>query len=295
MNTKHLESVIDSMKFLIPMIQDIISDIENDNGYIKFSSQGIALVTRDGLPPWSSFYEDPLKMRGLINRALFEPEELSQLQQAIQTSTPEQVQELKLDLQRKVIDEMRDLEIYPSLESSSPDQVATVLSAIDATEKTQLDIKFHFLLYSTLTHVHHYLALLTYGRNLCDLVADAKSGDDDAFCKVVRIDRTSLFGIAYFQKRLIRAQVEGDPQFLKKLANAVQAKPLGAKYSHKMLMFVFAILDDEGLLYELSRDKLMTICEELGVYGYDFGVEDPESLRSLLNKYRRRTRRQNQI
>lgn len=295
MNTKHLESVIDSMKFLIPEMREIISNIESDNGYLKFPSDVIALMTRDGLPPWSSFYEDPMKMRGLAIRALVDPKELCRIEQAVQTSSAEEIQDLKQDIQRQVIEEMRDLEICRGFESDSPDQVAAMLSAMDATEKVQLEINLYRFLYSTVTHLHHYLALLTYGRNICDLVADAKSGDDDAFCKVVRIDRTSLFGIAYFQKRLIRAQVEGDPKFLKKLANAMQAKPLGAKYSHKMLMFVFAILDDEGLLYKLLPDKLMTICEELGVYGYDFGVEDPESLRSLLNKYRRRTRRQNPI
>lgn len=51
------------------------------------------------------------------------------------------------------------------------------------------------LLLGTLTGFFNYFALMIHGRTLCRLVADAKTGDDDAFCKAVQIDRTVLVNV----------------------------------------------------------------------------------------------------
>jgi len=45
------------------------------------------------------------------------------------------------------------------------------------------------------TGFFNYFALMIHGRTLCRLVADAKTGDDDAFCKAVQIDRTVLVNV----------------------------------------------------------------------------------------------------
>ncbi|MCP5345364.1 MAG: hypothetical protein R3F41_04900 [Gammaproteobacteria bacterium] len=134
------------------------------------------------------------------------------------------------------------------------------------------------------------MSLVTFGRHICDLVADAENGDDEAFCKAVQIDKTILFGIPYFHKRLIRAQLGSEPEFLHKLALALESPSLGRRISYPQLMFVFAILDDEGLL-DMPLDELLTFCEELGVYGREYGVEDTESLRKRRKYYRDRTGR----
>lgn len=295
MNANHLLTIVEFMKVLLPGIQDVISDVEGDEGYLNLPEKFSDLLTRDGLPPWSSYYEQPEKMRGFVARSIFSSEELAQLEAEIKSSTPEGIQALRLDIQKLVLDGTGGTHLEEILDSIPPEQAAAMWASMDSNEQTQAEIGLYFIFYSMLTQIHYYFALITYGKNICDLIEEAKAGDDDSFYKVVRIDRTVLFGIPYFQKRLIRAQLGREPEFLRKLSNAIKAKPLGSKYSHKMLMFVFAILDDEGLLNELHQEQLMDICEELGVYGHDYGVDDPASLRKLLNKYKRNTRRQNQI
>tara|TARA_R110001592_G_scaffold284150_1_gene552493 strand:+ start:7227 stop:8114 length:888 start_codon:yes stop_codon:yes gene_type:complete len=295
MNANHLLAIVEFMKFLLPGIQEVISDVEGDEGFLNLPEKFSDLLTRDGLPPWSSYYEQPEKMRGFIAQSLFSSDELAQLEAEIKSSSPEEIQTLRLEIQKKILEGTGSTQVEEVLDSLQPDQAASMWANMEATEQTQAEIGLYFIFYTMLTQIHYYFALITYGKNICDLIEEAKAGVDDSFYKVVRIDRTVLFGIPYFQKRLIRAQLGREPEFLKKLSNAIKAKPLGSKYSHKMLMFVFAILDDEGLLYELSPDQLMDICEDLGVYGHDYGVEDPASLRKLLNKYKRNTRRQNQI
>jgi hypothetical protein len=294
MNIVHLTSVVEFMRLLLPDIQEVITDIEKDGGYLNFADKLTALLTRDGLRPWSSFYEKPQSINGLVARSLFDKVELAELESMLQALPPEKASELRRDIQQNAVDSLRELDVDQAL-SVTEDQATAMWLSMGSEGQKQAEIQLYMMLYSMMTLIHNYFALLTYGRRIWDLVEDAKSGDDDAFLKAVRVDRTVLFGIPYFQKRLVRAQVGKDPDFHRKLANAIKAKPLGAKFSHKMLMFVFMVLEDEGLLYDLSQEQLMDVCEDLGVYGSAYGVEDSASLRKLLNKYKRRTRRQNQI
>ena len=294
MHSKRLDTVLELIRYILPGIQEVISDIEANQGFFNFPEKFFDLLTRNGLPPWSSYYEQPKKLRGLITGSFLSANELALFEADIKNSSPENIQAFRLEIQKNILEPSPDTHLNEILDSLSLEQASAMWAGTDATEQTQAEISLYFIFYTMLTQIHYYFSLITYGKNICDLIEEAKAGDDDSFCKAVRIDRTVLFGVPYFQKRLIRAQLGKDPVFLRKLSNAIKAKPLGSKYSYKMLLFVFAILDDENLLYELSIEQLMSICEELGVYGYVFEVEDSESLRKLLSKYKRRTSRQNQ-
>jgi hypothetical protein len=54
----------------------------------------------------------------------------------------------------------------------------------------------------------------------------------------------------------------------------------------------FAVLDDEGLL-GLPHEQIMDICQEVGVYGKDFGIEDVGHLSKRLWEYRKSQRKPN--
>lgn len=133
---------------------------------------------------------------------------------------------------------------------------------------------------------------MNYGPGIHVLVNRAKTGDDDAFCKVVRVDKTALFGIPYFKIRLRRAQLGKEPQFLKSLARAIEARPLARKVKYKKLMLIFSMLDAEGFLYELPLERLFAICEDLGVYGPEFGIEDVDSLKKRRLDYKSKAGRE---
>ena len=55
-----------------------------------------------------------------------------------------------------------------------------------------------------------------------------------------------------------------------------------------------AVLDDEGFL-DMPLDGLMDVCQEIGVYGREFGIEDTESLRKRRKYYREQSGRQIRI
>jgi hypothetical protein len=121
---------------------------------------------------------------------------------------------------------------------------------------------------------------------MCQLVTDAKQGDDNAYRCAVQIDR-SVLRLDYFQDRLLRAQFSGDQDFLDKLSYRIKTPILQTKIKYKTLLLTFALLEEDGFLSELSHDELLTICEEVGGYGKDFGVEDVGHLRKRLSDYRK--------
>ncbi len=111
---------------------------------------------------------------------------------------------------------------------------------------------------------------MTHGHTMTDLVRMAKEGDDKAFWMAVQIDRTVLFDIPYFSKRLIQVQLGDERDFLKKLSNAMKGRILGHGFPHRKLWLVFAILEDQGSL-NMPLDELLNVCIDLGVHG---GITD---------------------
>jgi len=154
---------------------------------------------------------------------------------------------------------------------------------VNASNNTQQDT--HIILAS----FFNCLALMIHGRSMCQLITDAKSGDDAAFCLAVQIDRTVL-QLPYFQKRLLKSQFSDDEEFLKKLASRIQTPILQSKIRYRTLMFTFAVLDIANFLDKLSHEKLLNICVEIKVTGGDSGIDDVDKLGKRLQEYKKITR-----
>lgn len=288
---KELRKTIALIRVALPMLDEVINEIRSGGGYLSFASRFSDLLLVDGLPAWSTFYEDAAKLKSLAAKAYLGDAGAAEIDQMLTVASPEE--------RRAISEGLRDdflstdwKGLGEEIDMLSPEQAQNNWNQFSTSERIEAQKSMYLLLYGLITQINYYLALITFGENICSLVTKAKAGDDDAFCKVVQIDRTVLFGIPYFKKRLTRAQLEGDPVFLNNLANAFKGKPLGKKFSYPMLLVVFTILDDEGFLSTLRLDEIMDVCEEVGVYGREFGIEDTDSLRKRLTQYKKRTGRQ---
>lgn len=123
-----------------------------------------------------------------------------------------------------------------------------------------------------------FLSLMSFGESIFVLVARASNGDDSALFKCVQVDKTTLVTLPRFRERLATAYLTSDKAFLSRLSAAIKAPAIGDRIKYPYLLLLFAMLDDSHLL-DMSLDDLMDVCEEVGVYGAEHGVEDRDSLR----------------
>ncbi len=130
------------------------------------------------------------------------------------------------------------------------------------------------------------LALMIHRRSMCQLISDAKDGDDEAFCLAVQIDRTVL-QLPYFQQRLLKSQFTYDVDFLDKLSSRIRTPILQSKIQYRTLTLIFVLLDDMNILFDLPHRKLRDVCEEIGVTGKENGIDDVSTITYQLNKYKK--------
>lgn len=294
MNKESLATTTLLIKSLLPSFKEFLSDVDAGHGFFNFPSPLIELFLKDGLPPWATYYEDPRKIKSLGTHTLIGHENISELRELFNSLSSQEQIEVKNNLNQTVL----ELDLL----GDSPEDIDNLLEeethkpkASKTEDEESVGLQQLYLgMYSFITTMSYALALMSFGKSMCDLVKDAKKGDEDAFCNAVQVDKTVLTGIPFFQKRLIKAQLGSEPEFLHKLSLAIRGPSLGKKLSFPLLMFVFALLDDEGFL-EMPLNDLMAVCEDIGVYGREFGIEDTESLRKRRKYYREQTGRQIKI
>jgi hypothetical protein len=131
------------------------------------------------------------------------------------------------------------------------------------------------------------VAVMVHGEKLTSLVAQAKAGSDDAFCKAVQIDKRILTTIPYFKQRFDRSTLERDRNFMDALAYRLQCPPYKGKIRHKSLWMAFSFLDLTGLLDTLKHQEILELCDDAGVGGFANRIEDVKHLSKRLADFRR--------
>lgn len=291
MSIRTLETTVELIRDLQPDFNEIYAEVRKAGGRLQLPSPLVELLIKEELPSWCIFYEDEAKLKSLAVTLVIGLENIEEVEEGLKDASEDEIEQFKDEIYKNIIDS--DL-----FGVSSGDYVDKLLeepekSWIDYSEAEQIKMQkeLYIQLYATITQLNYYFSIMTFGRSICALVRDAKSGDDIALFSVIQIDKTTLTNITYFKQRLNRAYLEGDSIFLGKVATAISGKSLGSKMLYPKLMFVFAVLDDEGYL-DIPLEKLMAVCEQLGVYGREFGIVDLDSLRKRRKQYRDKTGRQ---
>jgi hypothetical protein len=278
------------IKALLPFFEEMIAETRKNHGYFKFESQLIPFLSKGHETPWATNYQSLGQLKLLAIFSFFEPSEIPELAKHIKESTLSEKQEMAARLKELALETTEEDKALDSVPVITEQDAKDRWAALGPEERVDETTRATLLLYAVITQFCHYCGLMTFGRSLCDLVADAIAGDDIAFCKAVQLDKTILYSIPYFRERLARAQLSADLVFLQKLSTAITGKQLAGYIKHKELMFVFAILDDEGML-GLPAEELFDLCEELGIYGQRFGIFDVGTFRKRRSYYLKMTGR----
>ena len=131
-----------------------------------------------------------------------------------------------------------------------------------------------FMLFS----VNNTISLLVFGRNIFDLIKEAKNGDPKYFFKALQIDR-SIIESPWAIKMIRKAQMSGDESFFKKMAKAIAKEPF--KHDKEFSRAIMILL----LFWHFGLDKLTNIERIELLKGCGIRVqEDPEVFRKFVNR-----------
>lgn len=268
----------------------MIAVTRQNHGFLNLDPDIVPFLSKGHATPWATYYQSPGQLKLLALLSLVDAESIPEFAESLKASTLEEQTQFSEELKEIALSTITQGNDLPSTPTLTKQEAKQWWESANEEEREHAVTRDTLLLYTLVTQFFHYCGIMTFGRSLCDLVEDAITGDDGAFYKAVQIDKTTLYSIPYFRERLARAQLSYDFDFLQKLSSAITGKPLAGYIKYKELMFVFAILDDEGLL-GMPAEELFNLCEELGIYGHKFGIYDVGSFSKRRSYYLKKTGR----
>ncbi|MDE2196935.1 MAG: hypothetical protein KGJ56_07080 [Gammaproteobacteria bacterium] len=252
------------------LFAQIFEDMKYRDGWLTFDPEFAEFVAEQNIA-WWPLYGNQAQLQDAMALVLFSPEQARKF-----IASPAGRQDItKAALSR--------VEYNREWGSSFEADLPNVLGMTPATAKQQKATmeRINGWLSALVANLYNYISVMVYGISLCQLVADAMTGNDLALVKAIHVDRT-LLNLPYFQQRLARAQLTGDVDFLDMLGYRIRNPLLRSKPKHPKLRMVFAILQDQGLLESSPYGELLDICRKVGVYA----GTDVNAFRKSLGAYR---------
>lgn len=265
------QKIIDYLKASIAIYDKFLEMLEDNNGWLPLKSDVIEILSKLD-PPWRTFYEDKNRLEEDANYEYFSHKEVDAelLNNFLEESTEEFIQ-------------------YKAELNSLKGELEQANNQKDLSSDEHQNSQPQDLLSLSIAGFFNILALMIHRRSMCQLISDAKDGDDEAFCLAVQIDRTVL-QLPYFQQRLLKSQFSDDAKFLDKLASRIHTPILQSKIRYRTLILIFALLENIDVLDILPHEILLNICEKIGVTGGENGIDDVDKLRKRLYEYKKITR-----
>lgn len=276
-------SLIAILMGAIPDAEWVIRHLEKSDGWLQFPPLLVDTINNLKIDKYPLVYEDERLLAYFSLRIWLTDQEIREFAADVESSS--------LEERGKFLKEICDA-VEPVLESipKTPDQIKAAqelfasLSEAEKLEAIKRSQAFYSVFFASFGQT---FSMMMHGEKLTTLVARAKAGDDDAFCKAIRIDRRILTVIPYFREKYERAGHLGDIKFLDKVCAWTRAAPYKGRIRHKALWILFSILDQAGMLSNLSHREILDICDEVGVGGADNRIEDVGYLGKRLREYRK--------
>ena len=226
-NDLSLQNVKGVIKESLLRFSDLFVHINKHKGRLVLPREITNYFTSVDQPPWASYYESQEKMDTIALLVFIDPDDLKSMAEEIRSLPVEEAKTFKAELESQFLDvlkEMDETELDFDLPSAKEIQEYLATTSLEQQQKDLLQA--YFLFTTFILQTYQFIALVTHGRTMHDLVVLAMDGDDIAFFQAVQIDRTLLFANPYFQKRLTKLQLSGDRAKLDTLARFMRLKLL---------------------------------------------------------------------
>ena len=271
---------------LTPKYAELLKDIQSGNGRISFSPEIASIHNNVGT--YVLMYDDERKIGRAILLFLLGEEGLREF-----------VAESKLmsdSEQQDFVNELTDIEkseliqTFDQLEIPSTQKewqaARDALAALPEEERKEAQKRGVYLWSCLFSGFFNTLSLMVHGSKLTTLVPLALAGDDKSFLKSVQIDRMLLLHHPYFRDRKIKAQNEGEVEFLRSLSYREANPPARGRIQYPALYMLFGILESYGWLDDLKHKEILNICDDAGLDLYQNRIEDVNYLTKRLAEYR---------
>ena len=124
-------------------------------------------------------------------------------------------------------------------------------------------------IFLSLTQVIYYnmQAISVFRKSLCDLIGEARQGDDSALFDAILVDRSAMTSITG-SKRIARAMLENDGEFFDHLTKAIKGtRPKRPHEKFNDLRFMVELLDQSIGIKNTSHKKIYNLLvEDLELY-----------------------------
>ena len=281
------EFISSYLKEVIPDYEEMLVFIEKNGGWISMPPKMSEVVDRLKIHNYPELYRSEETLVKMLLLAFMSVDEIN----ALGAEFAKMPEEEKAHCAEELIQFMCEtsdtiLEGFPD----TPEKEQEVKKAFDdlsAEEKVKAVQQAQITMSAFYATFFNAISIMVHGRRMTDLVQAAESGDDNAFCFAVQIDKRILSALPYFKERHERAISEGDIDFLDKLHYRLTNPLLRSKIRYKTLWLTLAVLDESGYLDgSLKHREILDICEEAGVGGYQNRIEDVGYLSKRLREFR---------
>lgn len=288
-----LEQVIQLYGSFLPDYEYMLRTFGANRGWIRFSPRLHELTIRFKCQNYPELYQDETRIQTAFLRMYFDNDEkikefvtdlslLSPIEQSVFLNKfIKETHELGQWMDENV-PHLDDLDWSPSGQAKAQQEWEKL-----TLEEQQQGIRFgQYSTMFSLASFFNFVALMVHGRKLTQLVGEAMQGNDESFYLAVHIDRNILEQIPYFKDRYLKAQREGEQDFIESLNYRTQSPQFKGRIRHRALYMLFALLEGTQWLDELKHREILDICDRLNLDHYENRIETENALTKRLIEYR---------
>lgn len=261
-----------------------------DRGWLIWAEKLIKIRDNLKLDQYVLLYEDQKKIEVCLALFLMGEQGWRDWNAELGRLSPEEQAVAIEEFAQELIDDGIDLEkMVDKIPETEEEEIKAKeqFDAMSVEDQKLLSKRTAFLILHILSAIHNYFALMVTGESMTTLVPKAMQGDQDAFCKAVKIDRNLIISHPYFKQRYQDAQASGDSEFLRRVATNQTSPNLIGKIRYPGLYIVFAMLDALKWLDDLTANEILDICDAAGLDRWQNRIEDTNSVTKQLLRYRR--------
>lgn len=279
-----LDSVVDSLRSSIPDVEWMLGEIESQQGWFRFPSFIASNIENLKIQSYPVLYTNERAIAAVFLKGFLNEDQIRELNTELEEASLAERGEFLREMIVSVSETIDQIEI-PKTPADQAAAHKKFLSLPPDEQKEVIRVSQHFYAFF-LSSFFQSLATMVHGEKLTSLVAQAMSGNDDAFVKAVQIDRRILTEIPYFKERFVRAQMESNQNFSDLISYRLRVAPYRGKIRHKALWHTFSILDQTGLLSTLRHREILEVCDEVGIGGFESRIQSEKHLGDRLREYR---------